>query len=268
MVLSLTQLIAVTSYGNHYLRNGKNSASFSETHPVFARYNKALFKEIISTQNLEARIIANNPIEWFHYLKNGGCRCLRLCLRRSNEERFLEESAASELIGYDTSWLIEAVYENDSNYWVSRTEQEGQGEEARRSVVFAMIAKEQKTTNLQIDNQAVRQEMSELLAELAEFADAKNLDGYSRQFESAKMMLESEAPEKESHLASIIPVDNYSLVAKQNIFAACRAWVFGGMGSWSDLTFGSKGDYEIYERLSKRLYKSIIEAIMAGVNSY
>lgn len=264
MILSLAQIIAVAGYGNDYLRNGKTLANFSEAHSVFQTYSKVLFKEIILRQNPEESIVANNPVEWFRYLKNDGCACLRLCFRRPEEQRFLDERIVNELTGYDMEWLIEAVYENYSNYWARKTVQD----KSERAVVFARIAKAQEITNMQIDNQDVKRRMSELLAELAEFAEAKNLEGFSRQFEVAKMMLDSPNPEQESSLAGLIPVDNYSLVAKQNIFSACRAWVFGGMGSWSDLTFRSEEDYEMYRRLSKKLYKSINEAIMAGVNTF
>ena len=49
------------------------------------------------------------------------------------------------------------------------------------------------------------------------------------------------------------------------IAMASRAWVFGGMGSWNDVWV--KGDTERYGRLTRRLYDSVLTALLAGVNS-
>jgi predicted butyrate kinase (DUF1464 family) len=58
------------------------------------------------------------------------------------------------------------------------------------------------------------------------------------------------------------------LTAKQLLFSAGNAWVFGGMGSWNDLGFDNKEDNETYDRLSEQLYSNINEAIIASTNTY
>jgi predicted butyrate kinase (DUF1464 family) len=57
-------------------------------------------------------------------------------------------------------------------------------------------------------------------------------------------------------------------MARQLVFSAGSAWVFGGMGSWNDVVFDKDEDNETYERLSEQLYTRINEAIIAGTTSY
>ena len=48
---------------------------------------------------------------------------------------------------------------------------------------------------------------------------------------------------------------------------ACQtAWVFGGMGSWNDLTFDGPDGAE-YDRVSEWLFTALNEAIYTGANS-
>jgi hypothetical protein len=47
---------------------------------------------------------------------------------------------------------------------------------------------------------------------------------------------------------------------------ACQhAWVFGGMGSWNDVSFDAKpGEYE---RVSEQLHRALLQGILAGANA-
>lgn len=47
---------------------------------------------------------------------------------------------------------------------------------------------------------------------------------------------------------------------------AAQAWVFGGMGSWNDLTFGDPGVEAEYGEVSRCLYAAVLAAFAASVN--
>lgn len=49
--------------------------------------------------------------------------------------------------------------------------------------------------------------------------------------------------------------------------AAGAAWVFGGMGSWSDLAFVEPDDDRAYRSISTELYDAVLEAVVAAVNA-
>jgi len=131
-----------------------------------------------------------------------------------------------------------------------------------------LTIKNQHKSNLQIDNQKIKEKLRQTLTEIAEFAFKQDLKSWGEQFDKAKLTLDSLTPESGYYHTDLIPADKYSLTAKQIIFSAGSAWVFGGMGSWNDLGFDNKEDKETYDRLSEQLYSNINEAIIAGTNTY
>lgn len=60
---------------------------------------------------------------------------------------------------------------------------------------------------------------------------------------------------------------NYTLEATQVIAAAAKAWVFGGMGNWSDNYYGKEYDEE-HRRVTKALFDVVCKALICGVNSF
>jgi hypothetical protein len=132
----------------------------------------------------------------------------------------------------------------------------------------ALIVTSEHTSNLQIDNEKIKDTLQQTLTAISEFAFKQNLQGWGEQFDKARAILESYSPEESYYHKDLIPLDNYSLTAKQILFSAGVSWVFGGMGSWNDLGFESKKDNETYDRLSEQLYSNINQAIIAATNSY
>jgi hypothetical protein len=106
------------------------------------------------------------------------------------------------------------------------------------------------------------------LREIADFAFKQNLESFGKTFDSARKTLDSEQPEQDYYHKDLIKLDNYSLRAKQVLFSAASAWVFGGMGSWNDNGFENKADNDKYEELSSRLYNCINDSIVGVTNSF
>jgi hypothetical protein len=58
----------------------------------------------------------------------------------------------------------------------------------------------------------------------------------------------------------------YPAAARMLSATASAAWVFGGMGSWNDLSF--QGPLrEQYERVSEDLYLAALDALVAATNA-
>ena len=108
-------------------------------------------------------------------------------------------------------------------------------------------------------------ELKNTLIEITDFALKQNLKNWSEIFNKAIVVIDSASPEEDYYHKDLIPQGNYSLIARQILFSAGSAWVFGGMGSWNDLGFDGK-DNDTYERLSEQLYSNIISAIIASIN--
>lgn len=273
MTGTLAQVIALTAFGNDYLMNGEVPTDFSSANTTFQFCNQVdfrVFKKRFFFSKPKENIISTNPTEWFRYLKIDGCKHLRLYFEYSKDHSFAKDHKLAGLVGGGGNWLIETVYDNYSNYWSHRWEVTNKNAPDRKiwTVNYGMTRKKQHISNLQIDNYTTKQKLKQILSEIAEFAFKKNLQSWGEQFEKAKLTLDSLTPESNYYHTDLIPVDKYSLIARQIIFSAGSAWVFGGMGSWNDLGFDSKEDNEAYDRLSEQLYSNINEAIIAGTNTY
>lgn len=273
MTGTLAQIIALTAFGNDFLKNGTIPADFNSANTTFEFCNKVDFREFKKRfffLKPNETVIANNPTEWFQYLKSDGCKLLRLYFEYSKDQSFAKDHKLAGLVGGGGNWLIEAIYQNHSNYWSNKWEVTNQNAPDNKvwTVNYGMTVKKQDISNLQIDNQKIKEKLRQTLAEIADFAYRKDLNNWGEQFDKAKLTLDNLTPESGYYHKDLIPVGKYSLTAKQIIFSAGSAWVFGGMGSWNDLGFGIEEDNETYDRLSEQLYSNIIEAIIAGTNTY
>lgn len=269
----LAQIIALTAFGNDFLKNGKIPPDFNNANTTFQSCNKVDFREfkkLIFFLKPKETVISNNPTEWFQYLKSDGCKHLRLYFEYSKDQSFAKDHKLAGLVGGGGSWLIEAVYENHSNYWANRWEVTNQNAPDNKiwTVNYGMTVKKKHISNLQIDNQKIKEKLRHTLTKIADFAFRQDLNSWGNQFDKAKSTLDSLTPESNYSHSDIIPAAKYSLIAKQIIFSAGSAWVFGGMGSWNDLVFNNKEDNETYDNLSEQLYSNINEAIIAGINTF
>jgi hypothetical protein len=103
---------------------------------------------------------------------------------------------------------------------------------------------------------------------IAAFAEEHKLSRWHLIFRQALDILDSKDLVRLTDEGWLIPTDNYSLIATQLLFAAGKAWVFGAMGSWNDLSFSDEAARQPYEKLSYDLYDCICVSILAAVNSY
>ncbi len=273
MTGNLAQIITLTAYGNQFLKIGKIPSDFNFANTTFQFCNKVDFREFkkhFFVSKPSEKIVAENPAKWFEYLKIEGCKYLRLYFEYSKDQSFAKDHKLAGLVGLGGTWLIEAIHDNYSNYWANRWEVTNQNATDNKiwTVNYGMTVAKQHTSNLQIDNEQIKNKLRQALTEIADFAFKQNLQDWGEQFTKAKAILDSFSPEENYYYKDLIPLDNYSLTAKQILFSAGSSWVFGGMGSWNDLWFDSKEDNETYDRLSERLYSIINEAIIASTNIY
>lgn len=269
----VAQIIALTAFGNDFLNNGKVPADFNSKNTTFEYCNKVDFREFKKQfffSKVKEMVAAENPTKWFEYLKADGCKHLRLYFEYSKDQGIAKDHQLAGFVGGGGLWLIEAVYDNCSNYWLNRWEGTDPNAPDNKiwSVNYGMTAVKQPTINLQIDNDEIKIELRRSLTEITNFAIGQNLNYWVEQFEKAKSFLDSRLPEENFYQKDLIPVENYSLTAKQILFSAASSWVFGGMGTWNDLVFDRDEDQAEYDRLSAQLYSNINKAIVAAINTY
>lgn len=268
----LSQIITLTSFGNHFLFNNRLEASFLDN-LSFRFCNKADFRvferPFFFTQQKE-KVIAPNPNNWFRYLKKSGCKKLRLYFRSSADQSFAKDYKLAGLIGGGGNWFIEEVYENYSNAWANRWEvtQKDDPNQNIWTVNYVQTLSELPTMDLQISQQKCKDNLEETLTEIEAFAFGQGFEYWGEQFTKAKLTLKSSNPENSYYNKELISLHNYSLTARQILYSAGTAWVFGAMGSWNDLGFDAKEDNDKYEALTEKLYERVNQAIISATNSY
>lgn len=70
MTGTLAQIIALTAFGNDFLKNGTISTDFNTTNTTFQFCNKVNFREFKKQfffSKPKENVIADNPTEWFQY---------------------------------------------------------------------------------------------------------------------------------------------------------------------------------------------------------
>lgn len=268
----LSQVVTLATFGNDFLFNDKliedfaSNRSFKFCNTVDFR----IFKKSIFGKEQKENVIANNPNEWFAYLKQTGCKKLRLYFRSSEDQSFAKDYKLAGLTGGGGTWFIEAVYGSYSNAWASRwlvTKKDDPNHNIW-TVNYGQTLSNLPVADVQHPLEECREELEQTLTEIEAFALAHNLEPWAKQFTEAKRALQSDAPENFYYNKELIPLKNYSLIAKQILFAAATGWVFGAMGSWNDLGFNTAEENEKYEKLSEQLYERINRAILSSVNSY
>lgn len=272
MTGTLAQPISIASYGNHFLRNGLETDNFERTNSTFQFCNKVDFRDFKKPFLLgkpKEIVVATNPSEWFRLLKNQQCQRLRLYYQKPSDSSLPSYKLAG-FVGGGGTWFIEAVYEKFSNYWTSRWDvtRKDAPDSKIWTVNYGLTIKEQKTSDKQADLGILRDNLDRTLQEIAVFAFKQNLKSFGKIFDDSRKTLTSVAPQEDYYHKDLVKLEHYSVRAKQILFAAASAWVFGGMGSWNDLGFDNKDDNEQYERLSTQLFDCINDSLVGSINSF
>lgn len=268
MVGHLSQLVALVSYGNAYLR-GRDIGSFYPSNTEFCYCNTVEFLFPKPTFAwFSKRGYAESPLKWFEALRGNKCSRLKLShFSTSNPEA--PDHMLVAFVGGGGQSLIETISDSSSDYWAAKWEVTDQKAPDRKiwRVTYKVVAKNSKpTSNALIDLHDLRIRLEQILLEIRNFAQKHKIDNFATWFQSGIDTLNSTSVTEKKFHKDLVPDGWYTFEAEQLLSAACNAWVFGGMGSWNDLVFEGEDD-KIYGNLSARLYSTINASVIAAVNS-
>jgi len=262
MKLDLAQMITLTSYGNAYLVN--QSFTLDLNHSTTDSCKKIDFIELISNgEPSEEILLANNPNEWFEYLRTSNIINLKLHFPPTGGDR-IDASIIGERGG---RWIIEVNKGPLSDVWDVRWNYDPSGDKARLwSVTYGLTS---KNYNFPIINYPpLEYWYKQLIVEITKikkFAVKHSLIQFIDIFQNALDCIVSDDPLSLIVHNDLVPPERYDLKAKQ-IFAACtKAWVVATV-NWNELSFKEKIKKE-YTKLSDDLYLKICRAIMVATNS-
>jgi hypothetical protein len=112
---------------------------------------------------------------------------------------------------------------------------------------------------------ALQAELEVVLSKLEDFAIQQHLTAFAGSFRQAIGCLGAKSPLTTVYHSDIAPSTRVSREARQLLAAAQAAWVFGGMGSWNDLTFEGQADAD-YKLLSEKLFSLLMQALTEAAN--
>jgi hypothetical protein len=108
-------------------------------------------------------------------------------------------------------------------------------------------------------------QLSALLHRVALFARAHKLDYWAEQFELALKRATKSKPNLHP-FPDLLP-SRHPDSAQRLLAMAMGAWVFGGMGSWNDVSGRHDEGAKTYEALTSALYAAVIDACVAAANA-
>ena len=267
---SIAQVVALASYGNAFLRGPADfDRNFYLPNSTFKFCEKIDFVGIRRDGvQWKETPFAPDPIAWFGAIRDEGVVGLRMIYGPSGEKKTSDRRMVG-FVGGGGRWLIEAVGSGSSDWWEGRWRVGDRNREDKRiwRVTYGRIATGQFLRSEPVESLShLHDELESCLRAIAEFAHSQSLDEFAKAFESGLGRLSSEKPYDGLHHPDVAPLQLLPLSAHQLLGAAQAAWVFGGMGSWNDMSF--KGDVQSrYDELSERLYQLLNRAIVAATNS-
>lgn len=260
MNAEILQIVALTSYANAYLNDKK--VSFDKSHPAGYGYRNIKFVSKVAQLDpiAQRELLAQNPNDWFKLLKKKNVNRLYLTYQMStNKFKDHIEATKGKKVGH---WNIIAKKENNCDLWTNYI----QAEYGEAINYYHLIIKDTSFETLNFPSlETTKLYLKAILSDLINFTIKSELENWTKVFQNALDTLSIEDSLKLID-EKFFPADCYSLEAKQIIATCDFAWVFGGMGSWNDVSHVH--NYDLYSRLTANLYDTLCNALAAAANSY
>lgn len=234
-----------------------------ERHSTFRYVRTLTFKSLKRGLFRESEVeVASSPCEWMATFPVDA-RVALVCLGASTP---VEASAASPFVSSARAGIA-VLWDGGGNLWSPAWEAVGRYPDTKiwRVTYLARATLEVKAT-WQPLNEA-RTALADTLNDVAAFASAhEGLLGWRETFEKASQALHAPEPISPYH-PDILPLEGYSLPARQLLAASVGGFVFGGMGSWNDCAFEEPEVQPRYECVTRQLYTAVLGGLVSAVNT-
>ena len=260
----IAQIVALACHANSILRE-------LPTNPFFPQNSTCRFCESVTFSHCAMwgwtqRLIANSPDEWFAHLQNSGAIGVRV-FRRPQAAHGIRDRKLAGLVGGGGLWTMETQFSGGrTRHWTAEWQVWDQNAPEKKiwRVAYRGVHRPDESSLTRTDLTDVSSRLLAALQRIRSFADQFATRQFVPTFDRAIQALTSEgAPGYHQDLA---PKNVVTPQAEMLLNACQHAWVFGGMGSWNDLTFGGI-EQTAYDRVSENLYSAITEAIVAATNT-
>ncbi len=264
----LAQVVALVSHGNDYLlRNpGANPPPLQKSNSTFQYVAKVVFTRYKSPSDSKGKQVCDGVDSWLKMLRSKKARRLWNIAFAWDRTDVAEHQAAAFAGGIPRA--IQADMPTGFELWYPawRT---GGPDATPWKVEYRALVFPTNHAFTQVDVTSVRQHLQSAVEKARKLAgdNRSTMETWEGFLTDAIALLSDSKPVIPYH-PDMLPEAGYSLSERQLIAAACRAFVFGGMGSWNDISFATKGLQEKYEQVTRDLYEAVKMAIVVGSNQY
>ncbi len=298
MNAELLQLVVLITHGNEFLTGRRPDApELFPSHPAFHGVGHLSFRRIgrgLRGGPFLDQEIATDTRTWFRALQASGIKRLRMALvARADEE--LPEPIAAAFIGGGT-WAIQADAGDAAEVWRSLwSVQEGRREpkpaeqrleswltRLRRAIWPAQARRESPGPRgdttwsvsyvgvahypCRVPFGSVQEATGELEDALRRARDFARGMTWEAHFSRALELLGGSAAGSES-CHELLPASFRTPEVCRLLAGALASWVFGGMGSWNDLSFEDETRQKAYDAVTRHLYQAVLGAMGAVANA-
>jgi len=265
----IAQAAALAIFGNDILR-GYSRENFWPASTVFKFCKAVRFVALSSeaTRPTESPF-AEDPMQWITRLRQEGTTRLHIHAF-AHDDPGINDRMSVGFVGGGGRWLIETQQARVSDLWQARWQSLNKDDPDRKIWDVAYFRIDHGRPHIPLQTRsitALRQDLMMVLSKIEAFAARQKLEHFAGTFRKATGLLSSDHPLSETYHSDLAPTPAIPLEAKQLLAAVQAAWVFGGMGSWNDLSFGTGRDGNEYDQISRDLYAAVLTALVAATNA-
>lgn len=263
---TIAQLVALVCHGNSVIR-GFPLLPFlkSNTTCQFCRSVKFIAGRTAADTQDQTFTLAGTPDDWLSKLPTREVLGLRLQQQPRNDPKISDRNS-SGFVGGGRIWRIEGLRQNGaSEFWQSCWEVLDRNAPDRRiwRVTYGLTELSATSELPQKNLFEIASALRSVLVDIYRFAEQQDL--FRECFTDALRALDEPDADVGYH-KDLCPAGAISTEAESILKSCQRAWVFGGMGSWNDISFDGEAQ-DTYEEVSERLFNTLNEAIAAAATS-
>jgi len=267
MVGPIAQIVALACFLNTRLREQPVPVFFpTSSTATFCDWIR--FMRPGKNEEDDWQVVASSPDQWFDWVAEQKYLFAYLDYSPVNNPR-LSDRLSAGFVGGGGRWLLGTAKQGDCDYWQAAWKVWDQKALDRRiwRVEYGLVGFDNEFEGVsKTDLIALSEEFISILSAIEQFARKHQLDGFAEAFALGQKCLRSGDPFALVFHKDLSPDGLLDLNAARLLAACQAASVFGGMGSWNDMSFeGEEG--KVYEHLSDSLFALINRAVCAAANS-
>jgi hypothetical protein len=244
----LAQLIAIAAHGSAWLagRSGEAPPALEGANSTFQYVRQVRFE--LERSLLRKPIVQSDVAGWLAEARRRGVTRLWLSVRDG------------------TSFAVATANDRPMEDW--RPEWTADDPDAADRRVWDVTYRGRKTTEIaptHVNPATAMDRLTAAIRNAESFASAEGMDEWAAVFGAALKLADAPDPIPPYH-PDMFPPTAFGRSARHLLATSTRAFVFGGMGTWTDLRFESAESNQTYVRVSAALYDAVLQAFIAAVN--